>query len=242
MDLLTYLISEITWGKLLLYLLLSGGPALAWLLVCLRLDKSAPEPGMQILKTFVWGVVLTIPLIYIAGAVTGMVKDSPYISAFAAIFVLSFLVDGLFEEGGKYIILRSLVYPSVHFDELRDGFIYGMVLGLGFAFAENVLYGIISDSVLGGAWTVMLRGITTTFLHFLSGGIIGYYIGLVKFHSLKKSIALYGLVLAVILHGLYNTVIRFGWWWNLFPLIILLIGVYIAILIRIKKIAPHPEK
>ncbi|MDA2936297.1 PrsW family intramembrane metalloprotease [Patescibacteria group bacterium AH-259-L05] len=236
MSLINFLLSELTVSKLLLYLLLSGGPALVWLLVCLRLDKSAPEPGMQILKTFVWGVVLTIPLIYIAGAVTGIVKGSPYISAVAAIFILSFLVDGLFEEGGKYIILRLRVYPSVHFDELRDGFIYGMVLGLGFAFAENVLYGIISDSVLGGAWTVMLRGITTTFLHFLSGGIIGYYIGLVKFQNLKKSVGMYGLILAIVLHGLYNTIVRFGWWWNLFPLILLLIGVYIAILIRIRTI------
>lgn len=237
MSLINFLLSELTVSKLLLYLLLSGGPALVWLIVCLRLDKSAPEPGMQIFKIFVWGIFLTIPLIYIAGAVTSVVKGSPYISAVAAIFILSFLVDGLFEEGGKYIILRFRVYPSVYFDELRDGFIYGMVLGLGFAFAENVLYGIVSGNVLGGAWTVMLRGITTTFLHFLSGGIIGYYLGLVKFHSLKKSFALYGLVLAIILHGLYNTIVRFGWWWNLFPLIILLIGVYIAILIRIKKIA-----
>lgn len=237
MDLLTYLLEQITFGKLLVYLLLSGGPVLLWLGICLRLDRSAPEPGMQIFKTFMWGVVLTIPLIYIAGTVTGMVRQFPFIPAIAVIFILSFLVDGLFEEGGKYVILRLRVYPSIHFDELRDGFIYGMVLGLGFAFAENILYGIISDSVLLGAGTVVLRGITTTFLHFLSGGIIGYYIGLVKFHSLKKSVALYGLVLAIVLHGLYNTVVRFGWWWNLIPLAILLGGVYIVILIRIRKIA-----
>lgn len=237
MSLINFLLSELTVSKLFLYLLLSGGPALIWLLVCMRLDKSAPEPGIQIFKTFLWGVVLTIPLIYIAGSVTSVIKQSSFIPTIVSIFILSFLVDGLFEEGGKYIILRLRVYPSVHFDELRDGFIYGMVLGLGFAFAENVLYGIISSNIFLGAWTVLLRGTTTTFLHFLSGGIIGYYIGLVKFQKLKKSVALYGLILAILLHGLYNTVVRFGWWWNLIPLVIILISVYIVILIRIRKIA-----
>lgn len=241
MSLITYLITEITLQKLFLFLLLSGGPTLIWLVICLRLDRPAPEPKMQILKTFLWGALITIPLIFIGGYLTNIVGTIPYLSAVASIFILSFLVDGLIEESAKYVILRFKVYASIHFDELRDGFIYGMVLGLGLAFVENILYGVISVNIYEGASTVLLRGFTTTFLHFLSGGIIGYYLGLVKFSLHRSSkekkyfLAIRGLVLAILLHGLYNTIVRFGWWWNMIPLAILLIGVYIIILRRIKQ-------
>ncbi len=234
-DSFDYLFTILTWQKSLLFLLLSAGPTLLWLLVCLRFDRSAPEPKIQIFKTFVFGAVLTIPIIFAAGYLIGFFEGSFHLSDLARIFVLSFLIDGLIEESAKYVILRWRVYKSTYFDELRDGFIYGMVLGLGLAFVENFLYGLIGSSLADSATTILLRGFTTTFLHFLCGGIIGYYLGLVKFRARRFSVALEGLLLAILFHGLYNTVIRFDWWWNIFPLIILLIGVYRVILKKIKS-------
>ncbi|MCH7758932.1 PrsW family intramembrane metalloprotease [Patescibacteria group bacterium] len=242
MNLVNYLISEITWRELVLFLFLSGGPTLFWLLLCLRLDRSAPEPRFQIFKTFLLGVMITIPLIFVAGYLTNLVEKSSYISGVFSIFILSFLVDGLLEESAKYGILRQYVVTSLYFDELRDGFIYGMVLGLGFAFVENILYGIITTSIGQGSSTILLRGFTTTLLHFLTGGIIGYYLGLAKFSKDKVSkrkeyfIAFQGIFLAILLHGLYNTIVRFGWWWNLIPLVLLLLITYLVILAKIRRI------
>ena len=222
-----------------MFLILSAGPTLIWLIICLRLDKDAPEPKNQVVKTFFFGVVITIPIILIAGYLTDLIKGIPYFSDIAIIFILSFLIDGLIEEFAKYIILFKWVYKSLHFNELRDGFIYGMIIGLGLAFVENILYGIASSNIGTGVITVLLRGFITTLLHFLTGGIIGYYIALVKFHSKPHSTALYGLGIAVLLHGLYNTIVRFGWWWNIFPLLIILLLTYIIILIRIRKMKTH---
>ena len=98
MDLVNYLISEITWQELLLFLFLSGGPTLFWLLLCLRLDRSAPEPTFQIFKTFLLGALITIPLIFLAGFLTNLVETSSYISGVTSILIFSFLVDGLLEE------------------------------------------------------------------------------------------------------------------------------------------------
>lgn len=239
MDLLNYLINQVNWQNSMVFVLLSAGPALLWLLVCLRFDRSAPEPGLQIFKTFLWGCLITFPIIPIAGYLTGLVKSLSWLGSVSAILVLSFLIDGLIEESFKYAVLRARTYASVHFDELRDGFIYGMVLGTGLAFVENILYGFASASLATGAGTVLLRGFTSTFMHFLSGGIIGYYLGLVKFKSFRnpRLVALRGLVLAIIFHGLYNTIVRFGWWWDLILLAVLLITVYLLIFRKIKKIS-----
>jgi len=236
MDLINYLIKEVTWQKSVLFLLLSAGPTLLWLLVCLRFDRPAPEPKIQILKTFFWGAFITIPIVFIAGYLSGLIAGSSFLSALAIILILSFLIDGLIEELVKYVILRFRVVKSLYFDELRDGFIYGMVLGLGLAFVENILYGFISGGIVEGASTILIRGFTTTFLHFLTGGIIGYYLGLVKFHSKNNFVAIQGLLLAILIHGLYNTIVRFGWWWNIIPLAVLLLVTYIFILTKIKTL------
>lgn len=237
MDLIAYLVSEVTTQKLLLFLVLSAGPTLFWLLLCLRLDRMSPEPKYQIFKIFIWGAVLTLPIIFIAGYLTKLVEGSSYFSAIVSIFVLSFLIDGLIEESGKYIILRFRTYKSLYFDELRDGFIYGMVLGLGLAFVENILYGLVVGNIGEGSTTILLRGVTTTLLHFLTGGIIGYYVALAKFSKIKgKFVSLKGVFLAILLHGLYNTIVRFDWWWNMIPLALVLLTVYIIVLVKIKKL------
>jgi RsiW-degrading membrane proteinase PrsW (M82 family) len=99
---------------------------------------------------------------------------------------------------------------------------------------ENIFYGFLSATTTLGASTIFSRGFTSTLMHFLSGGIIGYYLGLFKFKK-KKIFIWQGIFLAVLFHGLYNTIIRFNWWWNLLPLIILLSGIYFVIFKRIKK-------
>ena len=234
-----YLIDQINWQKSIIFLLLSAGPTLLWLFICLRLDRSAPEPGLQIFKTFLWGCLITIPIIPLAGFLTRLIQNSSWFSPIVLIIVLSFLIDGFIEETSKYLVLRYKTYQSVHFDELRDGFIYGMSLGLGLAFIENVLYGFLVGDLMTGASTILLRGFTSTFMHFLSGGIIGYHLGLVKFNSVKKPklIIFRGVIIAILFHGLYNTIVRFDWWWNLIPLAILLIVVYFLIFKKIKFIS-----
>ena len=221
----------------LIYLLFSALPIGIWLFVCLRLDRSAPEPRSQIFRVFLLGALVTIPLMLITGNLTNWSEKNLLLGSFLAIFFSSFLIDGLFEEFGKYIVFRLGVYQIRHFNQVRDGFIYGMTLGLGFAFSENILYGFLSPNIWSGTSLILLRGLTTTLIHFLSGGIIGYYWALVKFNpKFSKYLSLKGLFLAFLLHGLYNTIVRFNWYWNIIPLGILLIGVYIVVLRRIKRI------
>ncbi len=220
----------------LIYLLFSALPIGIWLLVCLRLDRSAPEPAGQIFRVFLLGCLVTIPLMLITGNLTDWSEKNLILGPILMILFCSFLIDGLFEELAKYVIFRLGIYRAQHFNQIRDGFIYGMTLGLGFAFSENILYGFLSPNIWSGTSLILLRGLTTTLIHFLTGGIIGYYWGLVKFNpKYSRYLPLLGLFWAFLLHGLYNSIVRFNLQWNIIPLGILLIGIYVVILRRIKR-------
>ncbi|MCF7906945.1 PrsW family intramembrane metalloprotease [Patescibacteria group bacterium] len=223
------------WRDLLFYMFFSFLPIAFWLFICLFWDRSAPEPKREIFKVFLLGALVTFPLMLITGYLTFWGEKFWGGGAIIRVIVLSFLIDSLLEETGKYFLFRLGVYSRHHFNQVRDGFIYGMVLGLGFAFAENILYAFLSaENIWLGSSLILGRGLTATLLHFLTGGIIGYYWALAKF---KSQSPFKGLVWVLLLHGLYNTIVRFNWSWSLIPLSILLIGVYLTIFRRIQRLA-----
>lgn len=238
-NLFKILFQQLLTGRGLFYLILSAGPTLIWLSLCLWLDRKRSEPKKEILKIFFWGAFITLPIILVAAPLTQYFEEKLAFSFLLQILVLSFLVDAFWEELAKLGILGRL-YRSKHFDELRDGFIYGMILGLGLAFIENVFYALLASNLAIGGLMILLRGITATLIHFLAGGIIGYYIAVAKFYCPKKKQKAFtifkGFFLALLLHGFYNTVIRFGWSWGWLIVAVLLIFVFSQILRKIHQI------
>lgn len=220
--------------NLLLFLVLNVFLSGAWLLLCLRLDRKSPEPQREILRAFFWGGFIVFPVLLIAGPISTLIQQINQLSNIVQIFILSFMIDGLIEEWAKFSIFSEKFYPSKYFDEPRDGVIYGMVIGLSFSFVENFLYSLTFTNLPEGLWIVILRGLATTFMHILAAGIVGYYLGLTKFTH-KNKLIWQGLIIAILLHGFYNTVIRFGYDWALIPLVILLITTYIVILSGLRK-------
>lgn len=213
----------------------------AWLFLCLYLDRQAPEPRKEILKAFFWGGFIVFPVLLIAGPISTFIHEMSNLNSVIRILFLSFMIDGLIEEWAKFSVLSEKFYLSRHFDEPRDGIIYGMVIGLGFSFVENFLYSLTFTNVSEGLWIIILRGLATTFMHILAIGTVGYYLGMAKFASSRENnknrLIWQGLIIAILLHGLFNTVIRFGYEWALVPLAILLIGVYIVILSGLHKMS-----
>ncbi len=56
-----------------------------------------------------------------------------------------------------------------------------------------------------GALDAIIRAMTSVPAHAMYGAIIGYYLGEAKFRK-KPSLALVGLLIAIILHGVFDTV------------------------------------
>jgi RsiW-degrading membrane proteinase PrsW (M82 family) len=227
--------------KISLYTICSLVPTIGWLSFCLHFDRQAPEPKREIWRMFSLGIFAVLPVMLINGPLFVLINRYFQLPKLATIIILSFLVDALIEELAKYIALRRGIYLRSVFDEPRDGMIYGMTVGTGFAFLENILYAATRSSLIEGMGLIFLRAISSSFMHILAGGMIGYYLGLAKFqykYKLKnKHIIVWGLFLTIIFHGLYNTVLRIENVWCFFSIFLLLIGTYFFILRGLRRLA-----
>jgi len=80
-----------------------------------------------------------------------------------------------------------------------DGVVYGATASLGFATLENILY------VAHGGWIVAVaRALTAVPCHACLGAILGYYVGQARFKSERKVSPWLGLLVATLLHALYD--------------------------------------
>ena len=175
----------------------AGGlfPALVWLWFWLREDNAHPEPKRLIALAFFGGAIavgLVIPIEQFAAA---------YITAHAEIATgfqttgqnLTFIIWAGVEELFKFFAAAALVLWRHEDDEPIDPVIYMVVVALGFAAAENILYlipthqpGSLSIVIGNSAIISFIRFIGATFLHTLCSALIGYFIALSFFKPRKK--------------------------------------------------------
>jgi uncharacterized membrane protein YidH (DUF202 family) len=113
-----------------------------------------------------------------------------YQSTIVATFV-SFLLVGLIEELSKFWVLKKS--GSSSFRSIDDVMQLGIIVAIGFAFAENVLnpnyfLSFVKEHLVGASpdWAGFLgnflgRSILTNMVHIVSTGIFGYYFGLALF-------------------------------------------------------------
>ncbi|MES2953168.1 MAG: PrsW family glutamic-type intramembrane protease [Patescibacteria group bacterium] len=180
---------------------LLGGivPALLWLGFWLREDTLHPEPRRIIFWTFCAGAVaalVSLPLEAIA-------------YSFTDVKIVLFLAVAVIEETAKYIAAKKAALGKATYDEPVDALIYLITAALGFAALENTLF--IASSLAGkGLVTALIVGETrfvgSTLLHILASSIIGVSLALPFFHNAKEKKRDFriGLILAILLHTLFN--------------------------------------
>ena len=100
--------------NLIIFLILGVLLAMAWLFLCVRLDRTSPEPKRQILRIFLWGGFMVFPVLLITGPLTAAVTQIKWLSDAVKIFILSFMLDGLFEEWAKYSVLSEKKIGRAH--------------------------------------------------------------------------------------------------------------------------------
>ena len=179
---------------------LLGGtlPALLWLAFWLMEDRCEPEPKRYIFFCFVLGMAI-IPIVLwgerlVAGHLTGPL-----------LFVAWAAIEEICKFGAAYFAaLRWSV-----FDEPLDAVIYMVTAALGFAALENTLFilnPLENGNVLQTIMTGNLRFIGATLLHTLSSATIGVALALAFYNraSIRRLAAISGLILAILLHALFN--------------------------------------
>ncbi len=217
---------EIFW-----YIFIALVPSFFWLWYYRRKDRENPEPLKLIAIVFLWGMLATIPAIAIEIAVDYFFPYSDSTNFFVIVISTLFLIAPV-EETLKLLVVKEQIYKNPAFNEPLDGIIYCITASLGFAAFENIL--VIFNE---GSETILIRFVTATLLHALTGGIMGYYLGLAKFHKKNEtSLIMKGLFVAIIIHAAYNIIAAINTPITLILLIVFLIIIFFVLSRSIKDL------
>ncbi len=191
-------------------------PGIALLTFFYLKDKYDAEPIHMVLRIFLLGLLIVIPVMIIQRGLTLGLGDSP--------FVQSFFISAGVEELLKWIVLYYIIYNHVEFDEPYDGIVYAVTVSLGFATVENIMYAWYSHASIG---TMFIRALLPVSGHALFGVIMGYYFGRARFSNgfRTKRFLLYSLLIPLLFHGTYDlilTTVTDYWLWLMIPLMIIL--------------------
>ena len=90
-----------------------------------------------------------------------------------------------------------------------DGFVYAGMVGIGFAFTENILYlgtALLETGGEGLVATFVLRGVVSPFAHplFTAATGLGLVFATRRTGAARYLVALAGLAVAILLHGTWN--------------------------------------
>lgn len=188
-------------------IVLAAVPVVPVVATYLWLDRYEAEPKSLLLFAFAWGAgVATLASLVVNTASVEAIRAAGGDIAAAAVFVAP-----ISEETFKGLaVLIVLLLRRREFDGVIDGIVYAGMVGVGFAFVENVLYLGRTMAEAGVAGTVVvfvMRCIASPFAHPLFTSAIGIGLGLAvrSRNVLVKIVApVLGWCVAVLLHGAWN--------------------------------------
>jgi protease PrsW len=201
-------------------LTLAIAPGLAIMLYVYNRDKYEKEPFGLMLISFLLGALSIFPAI---GLEMLFMRDSGAyleLNAYNAFFAVGFS-----EELVKFLALMLFAYPKKAFNEPYDGIVYAVMVSMGFATFENILY-----VMEGGRSVGLMRMFTAVPAHAAFGVMMGYFVGMAKFGNNKFILILTGLLLATLFHGAYDFFLFVSQYGALFLLafVVLIVGVWLS--------------
>jgi len=207
---------------LVLMILVFLSVALFWIWYFYRKDKGEKEPKKLIFFAFlasIGAVLAGSELIgfsdfifenligtsvsqYIPSSGIGL-TETPKSFSIILLFGLQLLIDAGIEEIVKFLALFLFLRDSRFFNEVTDGIFYGIVIGLGFAFIEDLSYLFMGG--LGAGVRVM-----DILFHPATIGFVGYFWAKNKILGASFKPVIFALLGMTFLHALRN-------WLNFWP-------------------------
>lgn len=185
--------------ELYLKILAAVAPAIVLAVIMIRKDRR-PEPIRWLLFAVLLGILIGPEVLLLA------YLGLPNIPAdtFTGAVLTSFLSAAIPEEGLKFIALFIIAKICKHFDEMFDGIVYAVCIGMGFAGLENVMYLIGAED----EWIAVgiARALMSVPMHYFFAIIMGAFFSLGWFDKRNRKVYMTGaLVLPIIVHGIYDT-------------------------------------
>ena len=210
----------------ILLILIAVLPGLAISYYIYLQDRYDREPKLILIVCFILGMLITYPAIKIEAWLESF--NGANANHLGVLLFTSFIVVGLVEELVKFASLYLWPYRHKAFNEPLDGIVYAVMIGMGFATLENILY-----ANQYNVKTILFRALTAVPAHGVFAVIMGYYAGLAKFDKANRvTLIAKSFLYPIFLHGLYDFFILQNYyeWLMVFATITLFVGIYIAIL------------
>ncbi len=176
----------------------------------LWLDRYEPEPLGLLGAAFGWGALVATAIALVLQGVDQYALDTT--ETFSAAVVAPFT-----EEAAKGLFVVLLLFARRHeLDGILDGIVYAGMVGIGFAFTENILYlaaaymggdGIGPGGIEAATGTFVIRGVFSPFAHPLFTSAIGIGVGyavITRSRFWRFFAPLLGYFVAVLGHALWN--------------------------------------
>lgn len=155
------------------------------------------EPLGAVVWAFLAGAIVVAVAVFAAVPLARL--GVPFAHPWAHGAYVAFALAAIPEELAKYLFLRRHI-GSHHCDEPMDGMVYGALVSLGFAAAENVLY-VLQGGLSVGFW----RAFTAVPLHASCGALMGLALASRKLLGPGPGRGLLpALVVPILIHGLYD--------------------------------------
>lgn len=163
-------------------------------------DRKRPEPAGKLLKSFFYGVLsvfvtlMIVPIFELFVDINSETWISKVNNAFWGAAIP--------EEAAKLFMLWLVLRKNKYFDEYFDGIVYAVMVGLGFACFENILY-VVPDS----DWvkTGIIRALMAVPGHYAYAVFMGYFYSKAHFgNGASRFNLIMAFIVPVILHGLYD--------------------------------------
>ncbi|MCX7929413.1 MAG: PrsW family glutamic-type intramembrane protease [Chlorobi bacterium] len=189
----------------IMLLAIAPGPALGALVWWL--DRYNREPHDLLIGCFLWGAASIVPVIVLQHTLVIIVQ--PDMNNLTSVILYAFGIIAATEELTKYLVVRSYVYWRPDFDEPYDGITYTVMVAMGFATTENILYVVGSDASMQ-LGIALLRMFTAVPAHAANGVLMGYFLGLAKFTDTSRGLHIAACAAAIIAHGLYDVFLLYS--------------------------------
>ncbi len=202
-------------GALVIGTILAAVPVAPLVACYLWLDRYEPEPRGLLALALLWGaLVATAAALLLQGLDLFVFRPT---EAHA-----STVVAPITEEvaKGAFIVLLLLLRRA-EFDGILDGIVYAGMVGIGFAFTENILY--LASAYVGGpdqpggldgaVGLFVVRCLFSPFAHPLFTAFTGIGVGIAvasRSRAVRFLAPVAGLGLAMLMHGLWNAALVTG--------------------------------
>lgn len=198
------------------------------------------EPIKTLLILFLLGSLSSVGVLivsYILGLVFPFLNlDTNNLNLFQ-LAIKTFIQIALVEEFFKWLIVYKYGYRNKEFDETYDIIIYSVVVSLGFATLENILY-VLQDNNFN---TALYRAVTSVPGHVAFGIFMGYFLCISKIYKIKNNKKetknlIKAIIVPTLLHGIYDFCVMSNIKMFLVYFVVYIIILFVLAFLRLKEV------